>query len=516
MASKIDLNLYGAITEEQAKTLVKNDLQCFLQLRNKATSGNKPELFQRVLLYRNLTVDKQPGEYRQNAAEDVDIFLDSVRSWNSISSCSQADIPIKFTISSIVNFLSSFLSPDSWILPDDSDDENGVDTGTKKPVVKGRLMYMSEKVHLAQFCSLDSHLLFRAEVEASMKKSLTRRPHIAISKDGSVSQGKCDCVQAADQRCCHVAVLLYLVEDLALGMPPKIWTPCTSRPKQWGKGAKRAGDPSKLNTNLYKKKLDTERYERFDPRPTSSSMTTVEEKDAFLESLQKSGLNSMWERLLKYDYKDYELDEDRMKIIKSLVAQFYEALADQLLQYGSDPWSTSKCVHISGTERQSFSDLWFYFREHRITASAIRDWAIRPMKKTADQWNIREPKSLNNVQSIAWGKENEEKARKEYEKRTGYKVEVCGFFVSKEYPCLGASPDGLVLSAEKVVEIKCPWVLKDFCPEDLSKLSQKQRTAFCSSLDSIGRLKLKKSHQYFCQIQTQMFVTGRKKADFII
>ena len=54
-----------------------------------------------------------------------------------------------------------------------------MDAGTKKPVVKGRLMYCSEKVHMAQAAKSGSTVLFSAHVEASMKKSLTRYPCLA-------------------------------------------------------------------------------------------------------------------------------------------------------------------------------------------------------------------------------------------------------------------------------------------------------------------------------------------------
>ena len=84
--------------------------------------------------------------------------------WQNVVDLSKSDIPEPFSISTITNYLSSLFSNDCF--GDDSDDnENPVNAGTKKPVVKGRLMYLSDKIHLAQFCLSNGSVIFRAEVE---------------------------------------------------------------------------------------------------------------------------------------------------------------------------------------------------------------------------------------------------------------------------------------------------------------------------------------------------------------
>ena len=81
------------------------------------------------------------------------------------------------------------------------------------------------------------------------------------------------------------------------------------------------------------------------------------------------------------------------------------------------------------------------------------------------------------------------------------------------YPFIGASPDGIL--DEYVIEIKCPMILKDTDPDDLSNLSASQKSNFCCHKTDEG-LKLKKNHPYYSQIQCQMFVTGFKKGLFVI
>ena len=58
---------------------------------------------------------------------------------------------------------------------DASEEEDEVDAGTQKPMIKGRKMYYSKKVLLAEYAQIDGgYALFRANVEASFRKNDTR------------------------------------------------------------------------------------------------------------------------------------------------------------------------------------------------------------------------------------------------------------------------------------------------------------------------------------------------------
>ena len=75
---------------------------------------------------------------------------------------------------------------------------------------------------------------------------------------------------------------------------------------------------------------------------------------------------------------------------------------------------------------------------------------------------------------------------------------------------LGASLDGIYNNAG--VEIKCPLKLKKFKPDRLPKKQLKGH--FCEKIN--GKMKLKHSHQYYTQVQVQMFVTGLKSTHFVV
>lgn len=105
-------------------------------------------------------------------------------------------------------------------------------------------------------------------------------------------------------------------------------------------------------------------------------------------------------------------------------------------------------------------------------------------------------------------------------KKFSYEVESSGLWVNSKYPGLGASPDGLISdplkSTTRVLEIKCPKILEKYNPTDLHLLTPRQRTSFCCALISRTSMKLKKSHPYYYQIQTQMAITERLWCDFVI
>ena len=57
---------------------------------------------------------------------------------------------------------------------------------------------------------------------------------------GNVEITKCTCVQRSGGRCCHIAALLFLIEDVRYGGEPKMQKldliSCTSKLQAWGKG----------------------------------------------------------------------------------------------------------------------------------------------------------------------------------------------------------------------------------------------------------------------------------------
>lgn len=114
-----------------------------------------------------------------------------------------------------------------------------------------------------------------------------------------------------------------------------------------------------------------------------------------------------------------------------------------------------------------------------------------------------------------WGCRHEIDAIEAYHKKMAHHQNIqltnAGFFVYSDKPYLGASPDSIVectCCGKGVLEIKCPFCLKDGLPEEGF------RSFCCEKKD--GMWKLKKSHAYFFQIQLQMTVCNVSYGDFMV
>lgn len=149
------------------------------------------------------------------------------------------------------------------------------------------------------------------------------------------------------------------------------------------------------------------------------------------------------------------------------------------------------------------SDEWYALRAGRITASAVSN-VLAKIKtgEASDRKNYRAQlvverltgKPVENgfmTHHMQRGIEIEPFARAAYEVETGNVVTESGFWVFDDL-LVGASPDGLV-GDEGLLEIKCPSL-----PTHLGYLLGKK-------LPSI----------YEPQVQTQLWVTGRKWCDFM-
>ena len=110
--------------------------------------------------------ERKSNDFLNVLSEKRKIFLKSDLTWSSIDSFSSASIPdIEYQT------ISTFLSECYFDMEDET-----VSCGTDKPVIKGELMYKSEKIQLCEFTDIpgENIVLFRANMSASMKTSEIR------------------------------------------------------------------------------------------------------------------------------------------------------------------------------------------------------------------------------------------------------------------------------------------------------------------------------------------------------
>jgi putative phage-type endonuclease len=157
---------------------------------------------------------------------------------------------------------------------------------------------------------------------------------------------------------------------------------------------------------------------------------------------------------------------------------------------------------------QQRSDEWFDIRIGKATASRFVDvmatgyngkplagWKNYKAELVAERLTSKAYSELSGMNftsaAMQWGTDNEPLARLLYKLKTGNEVEECGFF-QHDTLLAGASPDGLV-NDDGTIEIKCP------------------NTA--THIDTLHSGQVPK--MYIPQVQGQLWITGRKQADFV-
>ena len=160
------------------------------------------------------------------------------------------------------------------------------------------------------------------------------------------------------------------------------------------------------------------------------------------------------------------------------------------------------------TRRQSTSRRWFEERTKRLTSSHFGEICKaterRDKTKLAESYTV--VRDLR-CPAIQHGRKYEAVAVEEYQLETQRKTSACGMFVSPNYPFIAASPDRVV-DDSTLLEVKCPFTAREQLISHASVPYLK--------LNEDGDLELDRNHQYYYQVQGQMFCTGKQHCDFVV
>ena len=236
-----------------------------------------------------------------------------------------------------------------------------------------------------------------------------RYPHVALNKNGTVEISRCSCEQALDGHCSHVGALLYLIEDVSLGVQPRLQSACTSQPRTWGKGKKSSKNPDPIYEKQYSKKRRPDRIINFDPRPVHLQHTSENEINEFIFNVQSLQRDSMWSKILPFHYGDYELSNDRKSVLHEETKMFLENQKQDLMRFVSDPLSNGHAVHCTGTEKQADCPEWFQCRHYKVTASTFYDF-LGSAKSACNKLLFQEKRDISHLLSIKWGRDHENEA----------------------------------------------------------------------------------------------------------
>jgi len=228
-----------------------------------------------------------------------------------------------------------------------------------------------------------------------------------------------------------------------------------------------------------------------------------------------------WQNILNLKYEDFDITEpeDILSLFENC-CQLYETLHDVPK---SDPYL------VPNTEGQNESPDWERVRTLIFTASEAKKvlgLTSIDAKKTFLQDHLWRMNPFKGNEGTRYGQESEPLARRCYElynqifsDRKSY-VETTGFHISQRDFVLGCSPDGIVKSPikpDKLLEIKCPFLLKD---EDSRKfdeiLSKQQLATFPLMRLENGKITLKRTHAHYYQVQMAMDIMKLRTCDYVV
>jgi len=156
---------------------------------------------------------------------------------------------------------------------------------------------------------------------------------------------------------------------------------------------------------------------------------------------------------------------------------------------------------------QANNKQWIAERQKRLNSS--RFGRICKMTAATDGHSLARSylneKDLH-IQAITYGRTHEYVAVKKYEHKTGNSTTTCGLFVSQTHSFLSASPVRVV-SGDLLLEVKCPFTARDamITPATVPYIIVKDND---TTLDD--------RHDYYNQIQGQMFCAGACAVDFVV
>jgi hypothetical protein len=347
-------------------------------------------------------------------------------------------------------------------------------------------------------------------------------PWICLDKQfGYVVSSHCTCMAGLGEACSHIAAVLFALDNTTrsgLNDTPA----CTSVKCIWA-------DYYKKNvTGATAENLDLS-HPRHGRAPTKKRKTrkrcpepSSEEKDAALAELASilPSAAVLAKQASDTDTASEDEVEDGLPPVLYRLRRVMGAGTVTFDEIVRDATPTpQQILNLStATEEQANSALWKAHRRGRITASNSHR-LINCTDPVAVISHIMqyETCSLSGVPAIKWGVDNEPTAKVNYCEymsavHQNFRFENTGLVLSSDSPFIAASPDGLAkcdCHGVNLVEIKCPYKYRNDLPTNAEALNDPQ---FC--LDQ--NRNLKKKHKYYCQIQTQLFVTKVSCCDLVV
>lgn len=349
------------------------------------------------------------------------------------------------------------------------------------------------------------------------------KPWVCVGRNGCIVATHCTCAAGLGEACSHIAALLFAIESITQSRD-RNEVSCTDIPCQWKKCEKQnttscTAENLDMSHPRHGKVLNSRKRKK---RKEVPGLSIQEQQQAFAELREILPTAAVLVR----DSSDTDTASESEDAVN--FPQLPYRLARLTNAYNCSPQTIiddaiptkAQVDNLSqATVAQSQSHLWSAQRRGRVTASNIHRVINRKADGASAVRTIMQydNKSISHIPAVKWGTEHEDTARDEFYLHmttihTNFVLKRTGLIIYQPYPFLAASPDGISTCdchGDAVLEIKCPFKYKDLCSTEILQI---QDTTFC--LDAYGNLK--KTHQYYDQVQTQMLVTNYTQCNFVI
>ena len=158
-------------TDEEFAKMKRSEIVDFLRSRNKRRTGNKPEL----LAFAKNVAREARNENASDVLVEATVLMDLVEKrkifekpeleWKNIDILKSSDIPRAFDSSKMNDFLTKMTI---------SIEDEDVEVDVEQPARKGRRLYTANKIQFCEVSLTDEHILFRANMAASLKTNVFR------------------------------------------------------------------------------------------------------------------------------------------------------------------------------------------------------------------------------------------------------------------------------------------------------------------------------------------------------
>ncbi|XP_074643803.1 uncharacterized protein LOC141915295 isoform X2 [Tubulanus polymorphus] len=375
-----------------------------------------------------------------------------------------------------------------------------------KAIEKGQQLIESQRVQACSILIKSGIVYLTGLVGAAMKKKISYSYQISLSQTtGEFRNSHCECPagKGPNGTCKHVAaVLLMFANFVSSDGPnaPEILKSCTENLQTFHKPKSvYTGSPVKAG-DLPLSKSKKREVSMEDPRPVKYRKSAGYEDYVRGIVLNYCSVSSL-DLPIKYKYKKADI---------KTAAIDHDYLKKTLLEYwveNSIKLNETQAILLErSTRKQAESSQWFQERQLRLTASRFGEIVSLTKRRNIDKLckSLHDNIPLRNA-AVCHGKTFESKAIAAFEGKFSVKVQPCGLHVRPDIDYLGASPDGLV-SEDAIVEVKCPYRGRNelIAPGPYFK--------FLSAKDK----KLKRSHNYYDQIQGQLHICKRKMCYFVV